>query len=212
MQQTQTGRPRPVSPDESDGVAGNRRLTSVTAIALLVLLFVEGLTVLVGVRQEIRIHVFVGMLLLPPIALKLTSVGYRFARYYTRSPSYRAAGPPSWIMRALGPLVVLTTVTLFASGVVLIAFGRNGLTLGIHKLSFFVWFGAMTIHVLGHARRLPGAVAEEWSRRTRGRGTAVRVGALGVSLAFGVILAVLTVHLAGPWAHHRFDGGFRGDH
>jgi hypothetical protein len=208
----QTERTRTSTTGESDGVAGNRRLTSVTAIALLVLLFVEGLTVLFGVRQEIRIHVFVGMLLLPPIALKLASVGYRFVRYYSRSPSYRAAGPPNWIMRALGPLVVLTTVTLFASGVVLIVFGRNGLTLGIHKLSFFAWFGAMSIHVLGHVKRLPGAVAEEWSRRARVRGTAVRVGALGLSLALGVILAVLTVHLAGPWAHHRFDGGLRGDH
>jgi hypothetical protein len=201
-----------MSTAESDGVAGNRRLTSVTAIALLALLFVEGLTVLVGVRQEIRIHVFVGMLLVPPIALKLASVGYRFVRYYTGSASYRAAGPPRWIMRALGPVVVLTTVTLFASGIVLIVFGRNGLTLGIHKLSFFVWFGAMAIHVLGHIRRLPGAVAEEWSRRTRGRGTAVRVGALGVSLALGVALAALTVHLAGPWAHHGFDRGFRDEH
>jgi hypothetical protein len=198
-----------VSTAESDGVAGNRRLTSVTSIALLALLFVEGLTVLFGVRQEIRIHVFVGMLLVPPIALKLASVGYRFVRYYTGSASYRAAGPPPWIMRALGPLVVLSTITLFVSGIVLIVFGRSQLTLGVHRLSFFVWFGAMAIHVLGHVRRLPGAVAEEWSRRTQGRGTAARIAALGISLALGVVIAALTVHLAGPWAHHRFDDGLR---
>jgi hypothetical protein len=98
------------------------------------------------------------------------------------------------------------------SGIVLIVFGRSQLTLGVHRLSFFVWFGAMAIHVLGHVRHLPGAVAEEWSRRTRGRGTAARVAALGISLALGVVIAALTVHLAGPWAHHRFDGGGGGDH
>ena len=208
----QAQRTRTTSVRESGGVEGNRRLTSITAIALLALLFVEGLTVLVGVRQEIRIHVFVGMLLVPPIALKLASVGYRFVRYYTGSASYRAAGPPPWIMRALGPLVVLSTLTLFVSGIVLIVFGRSQLTLGVHRLSFFVWFGAMAIHVLGHVRRLPGAVAAEWSRRTRGRGTAARVAALGISLALGVVLAALTVHLAGPWAQHRFDSGFGDGH
>jgi hypothetical protein len=208
----QTQRTRTVSTGESEGVAGNRRLTSVTSIPLLALLFVEGLTVLFGVRQEIRIHVFVGMLLVPPIALKLASVGYRFVRYYTGSASFRAAGPPHWIMRALGPLVVLSTVTLFVSGIVLIVFGRSQLALGVHKLSFFAWFGAMAIHVLGHVSRLPGAVAAELSRRTRGRGTAARVAALAISLALGVVLAMLTVHLAGSWAHYRFDGGFGDGH
>jgi hypothetical protein len=210
MQQTRTT--HTTSTVESDGVEGNRRLTSITAIALLALLFVEGLTVLVGVRQEIRIHVFVGMLLVPPIALKLASVGYRFVRYYTGSVPYRAAGPPPWVLRALGPLVVLTTLTLFVSGIVLIVFGRSQLALDVHRLSFFAWLAAMALHVLGHVRRLPGVVAAEWPRRTRGHGTTARVAALGASLALGVILAALTVHLAGPWAHHRFDGGFRGDH
>ena len=69
----QAQRTRTPSISGPDGVEGNRRLTSITAIALLVLLFVEGLTVLLGVRGQIRIHVFVGMLLLPPIALKLAT-------------------------------------------------------------------------------------------------------------------------------------------
>jgi hypothetical protein len=33
-----------------------------------------------------------------------------------------------------------------------------------------------------------------------------------MSLALGVVLAALTVHLAGPWAHHGFDGGFGDGH
>ena len=197
---------------ESEGVKDNRRLTSLTGAVLLVLLFVEGLTVLLGVRQQIRLHVFVGMLLIPPIALKLVSVGYRFFRYYTRSPAYRAAGPPPPLMRALGPLVVLTTITLFGSGVVLIVFGRSQLALTLHKLSFFVWFVAMSVHVLWHARALPSVLLEEWSRRSRQRGTAVRVAAVTAVLGIGVGIALLTVHLAGAWSHHHFDRGFGEQH
>jgi hypothetical protein len=208
----QAQRRRTPSIPGSDGVEGNRRLTSVTAIPLLGLLFVEGLTVLLGVRQEIRIHVFVGMLLVPPIALKLASVGYRFIRYYTRSPAYRMAGPPHWFMRALGPIVVLSTVTLFGSGIYLIVVGRNQLALTLHKLSFIVWVAVMSVHVLVYARRLPGVVVEEWTRRTRGHGAAARLTAVGVSLAVGLALAALTVHLAGSWAHHHSDGGFGDGH
>ena len=50
---------------ELAGVEGNRRLTTLTAIVLLVLLAVEGLTVLAGVRSMLSVHVFVGMLPAP---------------------------------------------------------------------------------------------------------------------------------------------------
>jgi hypothetical protein len=195
-----------------DGTEGNRRLTAITAIPLLVLLIVEGLTVLFGVQQQIRLHVFVGMLLIPPIALKLGSVGYRFVRYYSGAPAYRAAGPPNPFMRALGPLVVLSTITLFASGVALITFGRGGLAMTLHKGSFIVGGVAMTLHVLGHARELPGAVAGDWMRRQLGRGPRVRAATLGASLLVGVGLAALTLHFAGPLGHHRHDGSFGSGH
>jgi hypothetical protein len=198
-----------ISDLDPGGVEGNRRLTTITAIPLLILLLVEGLTVLLGVRQHISVHVFVGMLLVPPIALKLASVGYRFIRYYTGAPTYRAAGAPGWILRSLGPVVVLSTLTLFGSGIVLIALGRGTqYALPIHRLSFYVWGGAMSIHVLAHVRRLPGVAAVEWLRRRSRSGTVARLAALGVSLVLGVVLAMLTFHLAAPWAHHRFDRGF----
>src|SRR6266700_2655738 len=40
------------------------------------------------------LHMFVGLLLIPPVALKLASTGYRFVRYYTASPAYRRKAPP----------------------------------------------------------------------------------------------------------------------
>lgn len=198
--------------DESrlPGVEKNRRLTSVTAIPLLILLFVEGITILLGVNQTISVHVFVGMLLIPPIALKTASVGYRFIRYYGGDDAYRAAGPPHPLLRALGPLVVLSTTTLFASGVALIAFGRSTAgAMAIHKLSFIVWLVAMSLHVLGHAGHLRDAVVAEYLRRPALQGTAARTAVVGLSLAFGIGLAAVTLHLAGPLGHHhRLDDRF----
>ena len=37
---------------------------------------------------------FLGVLLIGPVALKLASTGYRFVRYYTSEPRYRRKGPP----------------------------------------------------------------------------------------------------------------------
>jgi hypothetical protein len=205
---------QPRSSDErSSGVEENRRLTSLAAVPLLILLFIEGITILLGVEQTISIHVFVGMLLIPPIALKLASVGYRFVRYYTGDRAYRAAGPPNLLMRALGPIVVLSTVTLFASGVVLIAFGRNTPgAMSAHKLSFLVWVASMTLHVLGHAGDLRDALVAEYRRRSRLHGSVARAAVVGLSLAVGVGVAVVTLHLAGNLGHHHGprDGRFFG--
>ena len=66
------------------GPPGNERLTISTGLALLVLLAVETLTTL-SLRSYLRVHMFLGLLLLPPVALKLASTGWRFLRYYTRN-------------------------------------------------------------------------------------------------------------------------------
>ena len=54
---------------------------------------------------------------MPPVLLKLGGVGYRFARYYVGDPRYRAGGPPELVMRLLGPVLAVLTVTLFATGI-----------------------------------------------------------------------------------------------
>ena len=56
------------------GVDGNERLTAGAAVVLFVLLAVEGVTI-VFLRPLFSVHVFVGMLLIPPVALKLGSTG-----------------------------------------------------------------------------------------------------------------------------------------
>ena len=186
------------------GSEGNRRLTAATAAILLVLLAAEGVTLL-AIGSLVSAHVFIGMLLVPLVGVKLASTGYRFARYYTGDRTYRAEGPPHPLLRLLGPVVVLSTVALFASGVTLIVLGpQGGVVLGLHKASFAVWVAAMSAHVLAHLVRVPRLAAADWRREEALPGSSLRRWLVAGSLVVGLVLAVATVHLAGPW--HQFVG------
>ena len=107
---------------ESAGAEGNERLTAMTGAVLLVLLLVECYTIL-RVGRLLTLHVFLGMLLLGPVALKAGSVLYRFARYYTGSVPYRRKGPPAPLLRVIGPVIMLLTAVVFGSGVMLAVAG-----------------------------------------------------------------------------------------
>jgi len=184
------------------GVAGNARLTGALAAALLVLLAAEGVTI-PFIGSLLGPHIFIGMLLLPPVALKLASTGYRFARYYTGSPPYVQKGPPHPALRLLAPGVVLTTVALFGTGVALLLAGPPSNTLIFaHKASFIAWVALMTVHVLGHLLELPALALPDWRRGrggTRPAGAVLRVMALGSTVIGGIVLAALTLSLARAW-------------
>ena len=132
----------------ANGAEGNERLTGTTAVVLMGLLAVEGVTILF-LRRLLPVHVFVGMLLIPPVALKLGATGYRFMRYYQRRRGYTDKGPPHPLMRFLvAPALVASTVGVLGTGVAMFAFGRRGMIVGLHKASFVVWAGAFGVHVL----------------------------------------------------------------
>jgi len=178
------------------GVMGNARLTSTLVSVLLILLAIEGVTVL-HVGSLLTLHVFLGLVLIPPIALKIASTGYRFVRYYTGAPAYRRKGPPAPLLRLLGPLVVLLTVVLFASGVALlfVGSGLRSLLLTTHQASFIAWFLVMTVHVLGHIRETAALAPRDFYWRTRAHvtGAGRRQWALAASLLLGLVLATLLV-------------------
>ena len=109
---------------DEGGPEGNERLTAGTGALLLVLYAIEGVTILF-LGQLLTAHFFVGFLLIGPVALKLASTGYRFFRYYTGHPVYKRKGPPMPLLRILGPFVVLTSVTVLATGVALGLVGPN---------------------------------------------------------------------------------------
>jgi cytochrome c biogenesis protein CcdA len=181
-------------------------LTSSTALVLLVLLAIEGVTVL-RVGSLLTLHVFIGMLLVPPVVVKLASTFWRFAKYYTGSREYREKGPPPAVLRVLGPFVAMTTIILFASGIVLLLapLAWRPDTLLVHQASFVVWFGCMTIHVLAHIRETAQLSTKDWVRRTRARvaGARSRRLVMTTSLAIGVVLAFLTIPTVGPWLSAR---------
>ncbi|HXX89246.1 MAG TPA: hypothetical protein VEI83_03360, partial [Acidimicrobiales bacterium] len=116
---------------------------------------------------------------------------------------YRRKGPPPLLLRLLGPLVVVLTLVVLASGVALLlapASFRQAL-LFVHKASFVLWFVAMAIHVLGHLVETARIAPLDWARRTRRqvRGASARLWILAASLAVGVLLGSLVVGQVGPW-------------
>jgi hypothetical protein len=188
------------------GATGNSRLTAATGAVLLVLLAVEG-TTLLSLQTFLSWHIFVGMLLVPIVLLKIGSTGYRFLRYYSHHHEYVAAGAPQIVLRLLGPIVVLSTAGLFATGVGLAALGPGtALLLPLHKASFAVWFGAMSLHVLGHVRKVPALATSDFRGRPAAGGR-VRTLLLAAAIVAGAIVAVATVPWIGPWVHAmRFEG------
>ena len=195
---------------DMSGAAGNEKLTAMTGAILLVGFAVEGFTIL-GVRRMIFLHFFVGMLLIGPVLLKIGATMYRFMRYYTGSAPYRRKGPPSPILRLLGPFVILTSVAVIGTGVMLAVTGPgNSQWLFLHKASFVLWFGVMTIHVLNYAPRLPRMLAARTGRPAGGRSELFsgsgRWLALAVSLVVGIGIAALTAHLSSKWGVGFFGG------
>ena len=73
------------------GSDGNEQLTAVVATLLIVLLAVEGATLL-DLTPLLTVHAFVGMLLVPVVALKLASTGWRMIRYYLGARDYVRRG------------------------------------------------------------------------------------------------------------------------
>jgi hypothetical protein len=196
-----------------NGVEGNARLTGALGSLLLLLLFVEGVTIL-RIRALITVHIFVGLLLVPPVLAKIGSTTYRFVRYYTGQPGYVRKGPPAPLLRLAGPLTIASTVVLFASGIALLAVtpDRPGLLLLVHKASFIVWFGLMSLHVLAHVREVTALAWRDWRPGSGPRSgpRSLRRGVVVVSLVLGVALGAALLPLSTAWTHGRSQGTHQG--
>lgn len=181
-------------------VEGNARLTALAGIVLLVLLAAEGLTIL-SIRRLLPLHYFIGLLVIPPVLLKLGSTGWRFTRYYLGDARYRAAGPPALLLRVTGPVVVVSTVAVLLTGVELWLFGDRFGTgwLTAHKGSFVIWFGAMAIHVLGHLERAPALAVRDVANRPRLRGRVSREAVTLGSVFMGIVLALAVFAVQSPF-------------
>jgi hypothetical protein len=175
------------------GVDGNERLTAMVAVLLLVLLFLAGLTVPVA-NSQTRLHVFLGVAVIPPVLLKVGSTTWRFVRYYAGSFSYRRKGPPALILRFLGPVLVMLTLVMLLSGVGLIIVAPRSIhsqLSQIHRVSFVLWFAVTTVHVLGHLKETATFAPRDFVRRTRRqvRGASTRAWVTLASLVTGLVCA-----------------------
>ena len=188
-------RRRRVRPPRLGGSRGNEILTSLNAVVLIVLIAVQGITVL-ALDSMIHIHLFVGVVLLGPVLLKLASTGYRFARYYSGAREYRAEGPPPTLLRVIAPVFVAATCGLFASGVVMLLDGEGSDSLNaVHVTSFWIWVGCLALHVLLNGREVISRVRSEWLTGVRSRlpGAELRAALVFASLLGGILLAISLV-------------------
>ena len=209
--QQHRNRPRPRGPHASPpsrppkpalgGTEGNEVLTRLTAAVLLGLLVAEGITIL-SIEGLVQPHMFIGLVLIPPVALKLATTSYRFARYYTGSAEYREKGPPELIPRLTGPVLVLATLSLFASGVWLMALGHSSdAVLTLHVTSAIVWVVAFAIHLLVHGLDVLRSLRADWKQtllRSTG-GAGARAMLLAASLGAGLALALSLLGAITGW-------------
>jgi hypothetical protein len=182
------------------GTDGNEALTVGAGAVLTLLLMAEGITLL-SMGSLLSVHMIVGLILIPPVLLKLASTGYRFARYYTHSRPYVEKGPPPLALRLLAPVLVVTTIGIFITGVLLLALGhKSDQLVFLHKVSFIVWAGAFGIHFLWHlphmVRSLPG-YRRPGVRRVPGSG--LRGTLVAASLGAGVALAISLASAISGW-------------
>jgi hypothetical protein len=185
----------------SGGIKGNEILTSAVAAILTILLIVEGITIL-RIGGLLRQHMFVGLVLVPPVLLKLASTGYRFMRYYGGSRAYREKGAPPLPLRLLAPVLVIGTVAVFSTGVWLLLLGhRSDQVVLLHKVAFFVWGAVFGIHFIAHLPLVLRSLRNDWApiRRRAVPGAGMRGLLVAVSLTAGIVTALSLLGMIGGW-------------
>jgi hypothetical protein len=186
-------------------VARNQRLTALAGLIVFVLLVAIAAT-LFNISSLLTAHYMVGFVLLPLVGLKMGSTGYRFLRYYAGSAPFRLAGAPPALLRFLvAPILVVSTVVVFATGIELWLFGlRFGSGwIEAHTVSAVFMVLATGAHVLAHLRRSADIAAAELSalrREAPSSHSLILAGVIaGAVLAFASLLyaSPFTANLAG---------------
>lgn len=183
------------------GTEGNQILTSSVAGILTVLLIAEGITIL-EMGGLLSVHMFIGLVLVPPVILKLASTGYRFARYYGGTRAYREEGPPALPMRLLAPILVAMTIGVFATGIWLLALEhKSDQVLLLHKVTFIIWGVVFAIHFLVYAPRALKSVRRDWGsvRYHPVPGSGLRGLLVAASLGVGAALAISLISSISGW-------------
>ena len=210
------------------GVAGNRRLTASTGVALHTLLWIQIGSALVFALMAFNVvlpsgpwhsvvrpvHFFVGFMLVPLVLIKLLSTGYRLGRYYTHDPRFKKAGPPAMLARLVAPVLAASIVVLLISGWEMWSFvNAFGIPwIPVHVISAIVFTMMLVIHIVLHAREAHSEAAADLAGQRMNeerfeepadpaewrRGVITRRVVLGGGLTAGVALALSTSQWPGP--------------
>jgi hypothetical protein len=192
----------PVARRPSGGTQGNEILTNCAATVLVFLLVAEGITIthMSGLRSA---HMFIGLVLVPPVLLKLGSAGYRMVNYYAGTRAYRLSGPPVLPLRVMAPVLVASVLSVLTSGVLLLATGhKSNAILTIHRLSAIVFGALLAVHFMAYVPRVVRSLRTDWTaaRRQVVPGTGARAMLVAAAIGGGAALALAllpTIHAYG---------------
>ncbi len=184
---------------------GNERLTAAAGLVLLLLTTVELATIVFGLHTYLSLHVFVGLVLIPPVLLKLASTGWRFVRYYSGSEPYVQKGAPQLPMRLLAPLLITATVILFASGVAMGLLHGQPLVIArrLHGPASVIWMILVGVHVLVYLKRSLIGAREDVTAESRAsvRGAKARTYLLSFAVVAGIVVGAATLPAQHRWLH-----------
>lgn len=204
--------------------AANSRLTALLGVVLLLMLIVQVASALFfallsfnvslppgPIFDTVRpVHFFVGLLLLPVVALKLVSTGWKFAMYYLKRPAYKRAGAPSLAGRLVGPLMAASITVLFFSGIEMWSFRNQFIAYWtqIHVLAAIAFVTALMAHLVLNGRRAHREAAEDLAPKggedlVPGRLT--RRGVVAGGIVAGLVLAVSGANWPSPMLSWLYD-------
>lgn len=196
-----------------ENVEGNSRLTALVGFILLGL-FLGELFTLSSLRTLLPLHIFLGLLLIPPLLLKLSSVLWRFFHYYLKNEAYNRAGAPALIARLLGPLLAATTVVLLGSGVMMVVNIDRAQALNIHRSSYPPWLFFIALHVAIHLKKMVFKGSADYRpSEEKVKGKRPRLFISVCSILVGVVLSLATLPAQRTlinWAHA--ERGFNPNH
>jgi hypothetical protein len=191
-----SGEARPAGGRARAGADANQRLTALAGGVLAVLLAVECAS---GLRIQVLlpVHYFVGLLVVPPVLLKLGSTVWRATRHHLGAHPGARGEPPALALRLLALAVVVTTLVMLTTGVELWLFGlRFGIAwLQVHQLTFVAWFFATGAHVLVHLDGTRRLVTADVTGSDPAPGVVTRRSLVAASLVVGLLLALVSL----PW-------------
>ncbi len=188
-------------------VEANARLTGTAGIVILILLIAELVTVVLGAGSVLSLHVAIGLILVPPVLVKLASTTWRMVNYYLGAAAYTHRGPPPTGARILGPILSIAIVLVLISGIALIL-GPSSIhqsALQVHKVTFYLALLLIVAHLAMHLTKAVQLLARDWvNRRDPALMTRARSTAIVASVLLGALLALTLAGHAEPYLHHYY--------